>query len=582
MTALISTMPVTIKAEGPVLTRATAIGGMGVDAPIARLDDEDRTPYLAGSHVLGKVRHALQRLLEIQKRAGGSGPIPDACIEDWFGGQGDEGEGYAKRRRIFFSDFTSANPGNPAATRTRIAIDRERGAAKQGALLTLETPYRSGEPVEFSGSVHAIGPDGERETMARTLRLGLQWLSQIGGLRTIGFGRVLDTGIGSANPPSQTTPTRAVAERLTFVLQFHDPLCVAETRNSGNTFVTSDTVAGGIIKGAIANLIAAGEGRSAGTDLACSTLFPALGKHFSALRFSHLFPAPHDNAVRPSRWPSSLVVDNNDAFHDVALWEEPKLVNGRAPAFYHDWKPKHFATANACARWPCVERSLRVRTAIDFEETRAKHEALFAYEMLNIHKHVWVGEIGLEDIDEVHRPAVITELSAALANGFPGIGRSQSFATVAPGSWQPSIKAAAPAGKIFVFTLQTAALLRGSENTYDDSIKEISGGTLHLLRHFVSERLSGASFLANRYYKHKPYRPWILTEPGSVFVVEPTGTGDPLAVIKFLGRKGLPLPENVRSFYELGHAPDAELWSNCPYIRPNGYGEVAISGFSKG
>lgn len=582
MISPITTMPVTINVEGPVLTRATAIGGMGVDAPVARLDDEDRTPYLAGSHVLGKVRHALQHLLQIQQNTGAAGPIPRDCLNDWFGGTGDEAEGYAKRRRIFFSDLTAATYGNPSATRTRIAIDRERGAAKEGALLTLEAPYRSGETIEFSGSVHVIGPDGEREKMAQALRIGLQWLSQVGGLRTIGFGRVLSAGIGNAAPTPQSLPVAAVAECLTFALQFHDPLCVAEARNSGNTFVTSDAVAGGIIKGAIANLIAAGEGHHSGTNIASSTLFPTLGKYFSALRFSHLFPAPRDNPVRPSRWPYSLVVDNTDAFHDAALWDAPKLLNGRAPAFFHDWKSKHFAMANACARWPNVERSLRVRTAIDFDEARAKHEALFAYEMLNVRKHVWVGEIGLEDIDDADRPGVISELSAVLANGLPGIGRSQSFASVAPASWEPPLKAADAAGEVFVLTLQTAALLRGSESNYADSILEISGGTLRLLRHFASERLSGASFMANRYYKSKPYRPWLLTQPGSVFVVEPIGTDAPLAIIEHIRRRGLPLPENVRTFYDLGHAPDADLWSKCPYIRPNGYGEVAISGFSKG
>lgn len=44
----------TLTVQGPVLTRATAIGGYGIDAPVARA--ADGAPMLAGSHVQGKLR----------------------------------------------------------------------------------------------------------------------------------------------------------------------------------------------------------------------------------------------------------------------------------------------------------------------------------------------------------------------------------------------------------------------------------------------------------------------------------------------------------------------------------------------
>ena len=67
---MITTRIVTLTVLGPIHTRSTAIGGFGVDAPFARLDDDDETPYLPGSHILGKVRQALKDLLTAQLTSG--------------------------------------------------------------------------------------------------------------------------------------------------------------------------------------------------------------------------------------------------------------------------------------------------------------------------------------------------------------------------------------------------------------------------------------------------------------------------------------------------------------------------------
>ncbi len=586
---MLSTLPLTITVQGPVLTRATAIGGFGVDAPAARLDDG--TPYLAGSHILGKVRHVLLSLLEAQGAAKAAGPVPSDFLEKWFGGTGDEAEGYTKRRRLFISDLKAAAGGNADGTRTRIAIDNDRDAAEEGALQTLEMPYRSGEPIAFTGEVHLLGPASDRAAMAAALRAGLNWISQVGGLRTIGFGRVLNADLGatSARVAKVLPPPATGTKLLRLALRFHDPVCIAETRNSGNTFTTSDAVPGGVIKGAIANLIAAAEGNQPGTAVTSGLAFPKLSQHFSKLRFSHLFPAPMEHPVRPSRWSRSLVVDTDGNFHDAALWEKPKLLNGHAPTFCHDWKGKHYATANGLVGWPHVKRTLRVRTAINFDELRAEEEALFAYEMLAVSDHVWLGEIGLEDVPDADHNALISELSAILARGLPGIGRSQSFATLAQDSWASAARSVplAPNADLFTIILQTPALLRAPgihepalhdpAEGYQRSIHDLSGGTLKYVRHFATERLSGASFMANRYWKNREYKPWLLTEPGTVFVVEAIGNASDK--LTEFATKGLGLPQNVRAFYGLTGADEAGLWNQCPFISQNGFGEVAIAGF---
>lgn len=576
---MIRTHPISITVNGPILTRSTAIGSFGVDAPIARL--ESGKPYLPGSHILGKLRNALVDLASV---SGASEPIATEFM-NWFGGDGDIEEGYKLRRRIFMSDLAARSDGDALRTRTRIRIGEQTEAVEEGALLTLEAPYSTGEQAVFEGHVDFVGIPDELDQMVRVLRTGLNWISQAGGQRTVGFGRILKATVGAPRRPEQIAGVPANTERLALVLQFRDPICIAEARNSGNTFETCDVVPGGVIKGALANLIAAGEGQAPGWDLAKCGTFPDLCANFSKLRVSHLFPAPAGKVERPTRWPMSLVLDSNDHFHDAAHWEGLRLINGCAPAFCHDWKPKHFERVEHFWSWPYVPRTLRVRTAIDYDEARAKEAALFAYQMLEPTGYVWIGEIGLEGVSENLRAIVVTQLSEALANGLPGIGRNQSHAMPADGSFVPSARSViARHDPLTVLTLQTPVLLRApNQDGYERSIEELSQGALALERHFTTERLSGAEFMANRYFnKGKDYKPWLLTEPGSVFVVRPTGKGNAAAAIRSFCLSGFPVSDSIRNFYGLPQIDASELWRYCPYIPQNGFGEVAVTTFSEG
>ena len=49
---MLATFSLSIEVLGPLLTRDSAPGSVGIDALVARHDDG--TPYVAGSHVLGK------------------------------------------------------------------------------------------------------------------------------------------------------------------------------------------------------------------------------------------------------------------------------------------------------------------------------------------------------------------------------------------------------------------------------------------------------------------------------------------------------------------------------------------------
>ena len=84
---MLATIAVTVRVKGPVLTRGTAAGAFGIDAPIARLDD-DRA-YLPGTHILGKALHALAdcRLAEAdfdRELRVREAPILLECLHDGF------------------------------------------------------------------------------------------------------------------------------------------------------------------------------------------------------------------------------------------------------------------------------------------------------------------------------------------------------------------------------------------------------------------------------------------------------------------------------------------------------------------
>lgn len=79
----------------------------------------------------------------------------------------------------------------------------------------------------------------------------------------------------------------------------------------------------------------------------------------------------------------------------------------------------------------------------------------------------------------------------------------------------------------------------------------------------ASQRLAGG-YLATRYRAYgKAYYPFVLTNSGSVFLLEGEGLQAKLAD---LALTGLPVPELN------GRAP---RWETCPYVPENGYGRFS-------
>lgn len=586
-------LDVTLTVQGPVLPGATAMGRVGVDAPVLRKGGRpDGPPLLPGSHVAGKVRHALAELAPLDPSL--------SQVVNWFEGM-PVGRGQS-RRRWFFGDFVAGTPGNPDGRRVRIAINPETGANAPGQLQTMELPYDSFEQVQFSGCVHFLGGANELAHACRMLGLGLNAVPQVGSEAGIGFGRLLAVKIEPRPLETAATAPRA-GRRLGYVLRIDDSFCLTEQVQggviNGNTFVGVDHVPGAAIKGMVAHVLS-----WAGED------YPALRTALDPMRFTHALPVrarPAGPYPRPAPMPLSLVAAKDGHLVDMALAPPgPWLVDGVAPAFAVDWKNKtRSAAASLMGRDPPPSRELRLRTAIDADKRRARNQALFGLEMVISDDHLWVGHLDLSDIPDDDRDDVIRDLLDLSANGLAGLGKTGAVAHLQL-TEDCDVGLSAPEGldvqwtradgpgagdcePVWVVTLVTPAMLTPPDaflpgatatalrDVYARAWAEMSGGALELVDYFASQRMWGSRFIRHQYFDGKPYTPFVLTDPGSVFVLT-AKRGDASEVIATLRREGLPLPQAVRAFLGVTEdLPERALWSHCPYIRHNGYGEIAVN-----
>ncbi|ETX03371.1 MAG: hypothetical protein ETSY2_33655, partial [Candidatus Entotheonella gemina] len=366
-----------------------------------------------------------------------------------------------------------------------------------------------------------------------------------------------------------------------------------------NLFESDTLISGGVIRGTLATMLkeAIGLPRDAVIDAQLPAPWQALGEYFNCIRFTHAFCALQSSAARPVTAPLTLVKDaegqllKDSQGHvcDVSLCEAPGLLgpSRQAPSFAVDWKNRD--DVDALFGWPLshqIKRELRVRTAMDRDYRRAKDNQLFAYDMVVPEGLIWYGAVDLSDVPAgPDRNAVSVQLHALLQRGLHGIGKTKARAAVdtdvAISPWQPSSCQPIHADT-WVITLQTPALLcdpkaldetSGHEvlfNAYHHAWAELSGHHLKLIRFFASQSLAGG-YQVYRFQPSKPYNPFLLTDAGSVFVLQAVSdvTAAQAELQKWLAH-GLDLPPWAITRY-------GEDWQTCPFLRHDGFGEIAVN-----
>ena len=89
-----------------------------------------------------------------------------------------------------------------------------------------------------------------------------------------------------------------------------------------------------------------------------------------------------------------------------------------------------------------------------------------------------------------------------------------------------------------------------------------------------------AATSGSRFQGGKPYLPWVLTAPGSVFVLKAQAGFEEAAQGRLAQwtTEGLPLPAWVETRYEsTPGAGDGGTWHRNPFIPENGFGEVHVN-----
>ena len=606
---------ISITVRGPLISQSANPGALGLDIVIAR--NHKNQIYLPGTLISGKIRQALEELDDaIKTETKPDWFAPD--LNNWLGQVSENN--FPKTKRLFFSDFVYDGDEPDNKTRYRIKIDSNRGAVEKHQIVMIESPFISGESYTFKGQVQFFSSKHTVDAIKIHINVGLKWLSHLGAFRSIGFGQVLQAEISDVTtlPISEPSPTNINSEinRIGLCIHPEHPFCLAGKPNTDNLFESEAIIPGGAIKGCIAttwNHLLDKQSGKIDTE-AEDTKFKELRENFSKIKISHAFPG-HIQNTRPVVAPFSLVKTSKEGpLYDVAQLTGPALINNLPPDFAVDWKDTQ-DTLNDYPwpyirfkdwGWDSLESELRIRTAIDRDALRSAEEQLFAYQQIapekpsenGIIKVNWYSELDLSQIDNPQKSIVLEQLKVICSQGLIGLGKTKTPLQLDFLTQADKIKPTIPSyltpleHNTWLVTLQTDTLLGNPENLnetsgreelhkmYYDAWQEISNEKLSLLRYFARQKISGGNHRQHtmRSADNNTYRPWFLTEAGSVFVLQSNDT-DADNIRKMLEdwlSNGLPLAKSAINWYRLKENK-TQFWRYTPYVPENGYGEIAVN-----
>lgn len=237
--------------KGPVLSSGMGARRVGIDMEMRR-DGYDRH-ILAGSHIQGRLREALEELLvaaaekpeEVEVRRartaaaqifGREAMSADANLrsvvrvgdlvlvddeDDRADDKAAESPGASDKPQLKFRQLVEADYRSPAPshrvspTSTRIAIDGRTGTARRAALAFIEAE-RAGSLRSYRGTIEIperpVGPLTADE-LVQLLGWCLRWLRHVGKQNTAGWGAIVDRQLNDA-PPDTRSQLRPLLEKL--------------------------------------------------------------------------------------------------------------------------------------------------------------------------------------------------------------------------------------------------------------------------------------------------------------------------------------------------------------------------------
>jgi hypothetical protein len=581
--------PIRITLAAPFASSGLEQSRPGIDTSLLR--DHDDNLILSGDQVLGLLRHILDDMIE----AGASGLITREDIRAWFGAEqgqiqlvrddafslpDDDG-----RARLKVFDLKIARgDGSRTKTYSRVAVAEATGAQREGALQVIEAPFAIGEEAEFEGDVRFFGTDDEADRLMRAIMIALGFIPAMASNKSAGFGRVCSAVLESGAAPVTLAPQATAPSRPDIVeldATFDHPFVVDWEFLSGNTYRSSTVIPGSVFKAALAK------------TLDYAGVKPVYDDALSMMTIGHGLPRPAGGHTqgRPRRLPLS-VVQVMDGTSIVAF----DLLNRDLPAegnilFWPDWK-KGVQVAETRAGWTGHPALItRTHTAINRATGTPVEEQLFSMQAVVPTGHMWATRLvrndapsdkfdrlvrilldgGLETIGKTSVPVTFAprDLDSRAAKPFETIdGHDYWRIDLQTTAWMipfdmlphPANRDASPTlTRIYAsYFEQALAMWRAESGTSDD------GAALQMVEFYSQERWAGRA-IAVRHPERNFYYPYLLTEPGSVFVLrgrEASQTAQ--AFFDHLLIRGLPLLTGARDY------------RRCPFLRENGFGEVTV------
>lgn len=561
---------ITLKVEAPFLSASLESRGFGVDVGQLTTDGDDgKLAVFPGSLIRGNLRHALKLL-----------KTHDVDVEralSLFGAPGDEEE---NRGDIAFHDMISNRPVQPGDV-TRIRIDDATGSVVKGMLATVEIPFPFGDIVTFEGKVRFFAEsEVTAEEIAKTLSDAASQVRAIGAVKTAGFGRVERFEVhspGQAIIPSEIRSFEAGdARRFTMRFTVSGHLLVDAERSESNVLTGRDAISGAALKGALARRLTAGAGSSEVTGPLRDAL---TNLHIGFARPVGWAPKNDFAAMKPARSPelgaSAVAKGLGERLGELGE-------TGEAPAvFSSSWKeqPADAATQEEI-RW-----ETRTRLEVDEASGAAKEGRLFTQtfivdpsrQELEFECRL-VASGGMETSD-------LSTLLGAVNSGLPYLGKFaaavQNISLLADDQLPREnekvddrivLSLLSPHRMVRADDMHSESALHEAVNRYFD---EVGDGAVRLSNDddgaplFFAEQEVRNGYQAIRFANKTEgiIEPFILMKAGSVFVldvIEPT-----------IAEKKL------RDWLELG-LPDLQIngreptFEQSPFLRSNGYGEVAL------
>lgn len=588
--------------RSPFMFQGLANSRRGVDSAFLR--DERGRPVIPADQLKGVLRSACYLLTTEAK-----GVPASTLFAKLFGGRSpDDSHDEPNRGLLIFSDL-HADIDNASTTTTRIEIDDETGAAKTGALQVVELAAPFGKEVEFSGDIYLLAKGVvEPQAVETLLKRAISLVPSIGAFKSAGFGEVVGARVTMEEPTPVVLAAGGEAsggktlERLAYRVTFDQPILVDATRETDNLFVGASVVPGAVFKGALAAKLQLAGVEHPEHDAEWS-------KPLAALRISHAFPENDDGELSGFAVPHSLCAwkeGENFCFED-ALRREGDDVCGvvkqdggkwRAPTHPIDWKDEVFEALSKkglLPKRPWIAPQPRTHVRIDGESLVGVDGALFTTVAQGVlckgDARCWRVVVDFTCVPKERR----AQLRQLIEGGLIPIGRTGAVATFKAITTDDPPKDAGGLGRLrldtaaeplaikgklydkdalYALTLVTPALLTDPrlnpqskttiEDQYVNHIEAQTGGTL--VRSYTSRRLAGGYIATRRQpYGKDIYYPFVLTEPGSVFLVK----GGDKDKLERIARFGLAPVELIK--------PKRLTWENCPYLPENGYGEVVFS-----